>query len=90
MSAMNGYPFLTKKAIAERLRVDPAKVHVIPPGIDAPPAAADGFAATVCCGSEQAGSAPRIEPAPRKPAAVRTRRRSMNTPSGVISSRSDW
>ena len=37
----------SKREITERLRVDPAKVHVIPPGIDAPPAAADGNTAHV-------------------------------------------
>lgn len=37
----------SKREITERLRVDPARVHVIPPGIDAPPAAASGDAAHV-------------------------------------------
>jgi glycosyltransferase involved in cell wall biosynthesis len=37
----------SKREIIERLRVEPAKVHVIPPGIDAPPAAASGTSAHV-------------------------------------------
>ncbi|MFN7914229.1 MAG: glycosyltransferase family 1 protein [Vicinamibacterales bacterium] len=37
----------SKREIVERMRVDPGHVHVIPPGIDAPPAATAGTGAHV-------------------------------------------
>lgn len=37
----------SKREIVERLRVEPTRVHVIPPGIDAPPASAAGASAHV-------------------------------------------